>query len=312
MTRKLRNKILGDSLIWVIIAAFVVIMLFPFVYILSTALKSDTDLATSVGRILPKAAQWENFTKAWQLLDFPKCFFNSFIVAIAVTALTIFLCSLAAYEDKITTFGHLLKAMKEDFRDDEILRQYLLHKVPKFCKDKDATEFGKKVMDDLAECLGGQANYRGGKFEPSLFAFYSYNWFKNVTIATADGRKSESALSRGVNPSESTENINIAALLDAIKTMDYTKYPGGAVIYMDIPLMYKTPQPSLFASVMRAFCENGGSIMDFNVISRNALLEAQKNPETHKNIVVRVCGYSAYFHTLTAEMQNEVIQRTQR
>lgn len=97
MTRKLRNKILGDSLIWVIIAAFVVIMLFPFVYILSTALKSDTDLATSVGRILPKAAQWENFTKAWQLLDFPKCFFNSFIVAIAVTALTIFLCSLAAY-----------------------------------------------------------------------------------------------------------------------------------------------------------------------------------------------------------------------
>ena len=78
------------------------------------------------------------------------------------------------------------------------------------------------------------------KFEPSLFAFYSYNWFKNVTIATADGRKSESALSRGVNPSESTENINIAALLDAIKTMDYTKYPGGAVIYMDIPLMYKT------------------------------------------------------------------------
>lgn len=238
---------------------------------------------------------------------------DNFAAAGAGTVIdSIYAIKKAVYEDKITTFGHLLKAMKEDFRDDEILRQYLLHKVPKFCKDKDATEFGKKVMDDLAECLGGQANYRGGKFEPSLFAFYSYNWFKNVTIATADGRKSESALSRGVNPSESTENINIAALLDAIKTMDYTKYPGGAVIYMDIPLMYKTPQPSLFASVMRVFCENGGSIMDFNVISRNALLEAQKNPETHKNIVVRVCGYSAYFHTLTAEMQNEVIQRTQR
>ena len=54
MSRKLRKKILGDSLIWVIIAAFVVIMLFPFVYILSTALKSDTDLATSVGRIFAR------------------------------------------------------------------------------------------------------------------------------------------------------------------------------------------------------------------------------------------------------------------
>ena len=71
MTRKLRNKILGDSLIWVIIAAFVVIMLFPFVYILSTALKSDTDLATSVGRILPKAAQWEKHGSCW---IFPSAF----------------------------------------------------------------------------------------------------------------------------------------------------------------------------------------------------------------------------------------------
>ena len=74
MTRKLRNKILGDSLIWVIIAAFVVIMLFPFVYILSTALKSDTDLATSVGRILPKAAQWENLQKHGSCWIFPSAF----------------------------------------------------------------------------------------------------------------------------------------------------------------------------------------------------------------------------------------------
>ena len=89
MSRKLRKKILGDSLIWVIIAAFVVIMLFPFVYILSTALKSDTDLATSVGRISPKAAQWENFTKSMAAAGFSQVLFNSFIVAIAVTALTI-------------------------------------------------------------------------------------------------------------------------------------------------------------------------------------------------------------------------------
>ena len=77
--------------------------------------------------------------------------------------------------------------------------------------------------------------------------FYSYNWFKKCNDCNGRWTKKVKVLSHeAFNPSESTENINIAALLDAIKTMDYTKYPGGAVIYMDIPLMYKTPQPSLF------------------------------------------------------------------
>ena len=63
---------------------------------------------------------------------------------------------------------------------------------------------------------------------------------------------------------------------------------------------------------MRLFCENGGSIMDFNVVDVPTLLDAQKHPENHKNIVVRVCGYSALFHSLPRQMQDEVIARTQR
>ena len=52
--------------------------------------------------------------------------------------------------------------------------------------------------------------------------------------------------------------------------------------------------------------------MDFNVVNKELLLQAQREPENHRNIVVRVCGYSAYFHTLTSQMQDEVIGRTQR
>lgn len=218
----------------------------------------------------------------------------------------------AVFDKKIVSMEKLKEALSDNFEQEEILRQYLLHKVPKFCRDAEATEFGKHVMHDLAECLGGEPNGRGGFFEPSLFAFYSYDWFKDTTGATADGRQCGTGLSRGVNPSESTENINIATLLDALKRLDYTEFPGGAVTYMDIPVVKDTMQPQIFASVIRAFCENGGSVMDFNVVNRQALLDAQKNPEAHRNIVVRICGYSAYFHTLTVEMQNEVIGRTQR
>ncbi len=95
----------------------------------------------------------------------------------------------------------LRKAMEHNFDNHEVLRQYLLHKVPKFGRDKEVNVFGRKVMHDLAERLGGQDNYRQGKFEPSLFAFYSYDWFKEFTQATADGRKrGGTRLSRGVNP----------------------------------------------------------------------------------------------------------------
>lgn len=218
----------------------------------------------------------------------------------------------AVYDRNIVTMDELRKAMEHNFDNHEVLRQYLLHKVPKFGRDKEVNVFGRKVMHDLAERLGGQDNYRQGKFEPSLFAFYSYDWFKEFTQATADGRKRGTGLSRGVNPGESTENIDIATLIDSIKELDFTEFPGGAVNYMDIPVTYKDTRSELFAAVIQGFCESGGSVMDFNVVNKELLLKAQKEPEAHRNIVVRVCGYSAYFHTLSREMQNEVIGRTQR
>ena len=95
--RIIKTNLAGKGAAWLTIFMLVFGVLFPFLYILATALKSDSDLATSVGRILPKEVQWSNFAKAWKLLDFPTCFLNSFVVAIVVTLLTILFCSMAAY-----------------------------------------------------------------------------------------------------------------------------------------------------------------------------------------------------------------------
>ena len=92
-----KRELPGEVLCWGVIAALVFLIIFPFAYILSTALKSDQDLATSVGRILPESVQWDNFAKAWELLDFPTNFLNSFVVSASVTLLTVLLCSMAAY-----------------------------------------------------------------------------------------------------------------------------------------------------------------------------------------------------------------------
>lgn len=218
----------------------------------------------------------------------------------------------AVYTRKTVTMEALRAALAADFSGEEALRRFLQNQVPKFGRETEANTFGSRVMTDIAFCLGGMPNGRGGVYEASLFAFYAYEWFKDKTGSTPDGRRAGAALSRGANPGESTENIDVATLLDAQRYLDYTNYPGGCVTYMDLPLMKTQPQYTMYASVIQQFLQNGGCIMDFNVVDRLALEEARRDPESHRNIVVRVCGYSAYFHSLSEEMQDEVIARLQR
>lgn len=219
---------------------------------------------------------------------------------------------MAVYSKHAFSMEQLKNALAHNYSDEELLRQYMLHKVPKFCKSDDVTEFGGRVMKDLSACLNGSLNCRGGFFEASLFAFYSYDWFKNNAEATPDGRRKGTRLSRGTNPSESTEGIDVATLLHSIKYLDFTAYPGAAVLYMDLPLTIRRPQMNVFSDIIRVFIENKGSVMDFNVVNKELLQQAQRDPENHRNIVVRVCGYSALFHSLEQQMQNEIIERVQR
>ncbi len=216
------------------------------------------------------------------------------------------------YFKKIYSMDQLKKAIDSNFENDEIMRQYLINQVPKFCMSSVVTKFGRKVIKDISACLNGIPNSRGGEYEASLFAYYSYEWFKDSTFASANGRQKGVGLSRGANPSESTDGIDAATLLYAQKNLDYSDLPGGAVTYMDLPLVLSDPQTEMFSVIIRLFLENGGSIMDFNVVSKALLKKAQKDPENHKNIVVRVCGYSALFYSLSEDIQNEIINRLQR
>ena len=91
------SRTIGRTFAYLLALLLAFMILFPFLYILSTALKSSSDLATSAGRFLPQVFTWSNFAEAWQLLDFPVCFLNSFFVSIMVTLLTVIVCSMAAY-----------------------------------------------------------------------------------------------------------------------------------------------------------------------------------------------------------------------
>lgn len=217
------------------------------------------------------------------------------------------------YDEKRVTLSEFAEILQGNFGDDEVLRQYILNKLPKYGQDNsDIKKFAAKVMDDIPICMDHLANGHGGYYEASLFSFYSYSALRKNTGATPDGRLAGAALSRGINPSESTANIDAASLLYAQKSMDYTSIPGCAVLYMDLPLTKTETKGDIYSQLIRYFLHNDGGMMDFNIVDREQLLEAKKDPENHKNIIVRVCGYSAPFYSLNEEMQDEIINRMQR
>lgn len=219
----------------------------------------------------------------------------------------------AVYEDGKLSMEQMRELLRTDFEGQEPLRLYLMNKIPKYGQDDPEVEaFAGKVFHDLAVHSSGMPNARGGYFEASLFAFFFYDMLKERTWATADGRHAGQRISRGCNPGESTENIDAATLMQSLRAIDFTDYPGCAVSYLEMPISKTNTETEVFVKILDAFVHCGGNALDFNVVDKEMLLQAKTDPDNHRNLIVRVCGYSAPFVSLREELQDEVIQRTMR
>jgi len=167
------------------------------------------------------------------------------------------------------------------------------------------------VLEALAG-MAGQKNARGGDYLP---AFYPHDIFRplgELTGATPDGRRSGMPLSRGCSPSEFIEGQIPLDIISSLEPIDFTNYADSFCTEMTLPRMAPDIAVNVFTTLMEAFLRNGGSSLQFNMLDREKLLEAQENPEEHGDIVVRVCGYSAVFIHLNRQQQNEVIMRAIR
>ena len=91
--------------------------------------------------------------------------------------------------------------------------------------------------------------------------------------------------------------------------MDMSNYPGGAVLYLDMPYSQDNTNPDIYKFIVKYFIANGGNILDINTMNVETLQDARVHPEDHKNLVVRVWGFSAYYVTLDEDTQDEMIKR---
>ena len=219
------------------------------------------------------------------------------------------------YEDGVLGMKDLIDALDDDFDGKEELRQTLLNKVPKYGNDNpEVDRMVKLATDILFDTLRKYETYRGGPFVGSLLPVASYVAFGMTTGATPDGRHAKERLADGISPTAGMDRNGPTAVFKSVCTIDHRRCPNGVIFNQKInPGTIRTPEGIMkFSQLIRSYISLGGSHIQFNIVSADVLKDAQKNPEKHRGLVVRVAGYSAFFHEIHKDVQDSIIARTEQ
>jgi formate C-acetyltransferase len=218
------------------------------------------------------------------------------------------------YDKKTLSMVDLLTAMNEDFEGHEPVRQMLVNKSPAYGNDDDyADSIALSVFDGYFDVLDGRPNTKGGEYRVNLLPTTVHIYFGQVTGATPNGRKSGKPLSDGVSPSHGADTKGPTAVIKSVAKIDHSRTGGTLLNQKLMPdIVADEEGRSKLAHLVRAYFKLGGHHIQFNVIERDTLLEAQQNPEKYRDLIVRVAGYSDYFVNLGKPLQDEIISRTEQ
>ncbi len=218
------------------------------------------------------------------------------------------------FDKKIISAEDLLAALQTDFKGYEILRAMLINKAPKYGNDIDEVDkLGVKWVNYFAEGLKKYRNGRGGIYQMGLYTVSAHVPMGQNVGASPDGRRAKSPLADGgVSAMYGNDICGPTALLQSVAKLPYEKASNGTLLNMKfIPAFFKTDTGiNKFVNLLRAVCRLGISHIQFNVINKEDLLKAQKEPERYKSLTIRVAGYTAYFTELSEDLQDEIIART--
>ena len=217
------------------------------------------------------------------------------------------------FEEKKVPFAQFREIVAGNFAGHEWLRQYILESLPKHGTGDEAMDaFSAAVLEDLSG-MGGQTNGRGGLYLPAFYPHDIYRPLGEIIGATPDGRQAGVPLSRGVSPSEFIETDSPLDLIHSLKAIDFTKFADSFCAELTLPGMENTEENAgILTSIIRAFLDAEGSSLQINLINRDLLADARVHPEQHRNLCVRVCGYSAVYVYLAPAVQDEILHRAVR
>lgn len=191
----------------------------------------------------------------------------------------------------------------------------LIEEVPKFGNDiPEVDAFARRVAYTYTKPLLNYRNPRGGMFQAGLYPVSANVPLGAQTGATPDGRLAHTPVADGVSPSAGKDVNGPTAAANSVARLDHYIASNGTLFNQKFHPSALSGRRGLenFAGLIRSYFDQKGSHMQFNVVSRETLLDAQKHPEQYKHLVVRVAGYSALFTTLSKSLQDDIIRRTEQ
>jgi len=240
---------------------------------------------------------------------------NTFIQAVGIGSLSDSLAAVSklVFDEQILDLPGLVSILDRDFEEDEALRQRMLHRVPKYGNDDDfVDDLMLRAFRSLLAMIDGRPDARGGSYRLEMLPTTCHVYFGAVTGATPDGRKAGLPLSEGISPVQGADRSGPTAVLRSASKMDHIK-TGGTLLNMKFAPALLAGQEGIrnLAHLVRGYFKMDGHHVQFNVVQAETLREAQRDPASHRDLIVRVAGYSDYFCDLSAELQEEIIQRTE-
>ena len=265
--------------------------------LISSALVDD---CIEVGKTLQEGGAKYNFS-------------GSFITAMANAADSLAAIQKFIYDEKTLTLDDLKEALSKDFEGREPLRQMLMNHAPKYGNDDDyVDEIARQIVESATDEIEKYLDSRNGRYVLSVLS-QSFNVLQGKSVgATPDGRYAFEALADNASPAASRDVNGPTAALRSVSKIDQFRPLIGTLLNQKFdPVIVKGEKGrEILGTLIRSYFDEYGEHVQINVVDEATLRDAQIHPEKHRNLMVRVAGYSAYFIELDKDVQENVIART--
>lgn len=228
------------------------------------------------------------------------------------------------YEEKKITPKQLWDALTDDFTSEENKRiqRLLMEDAPKYGNDID--EVDELVVNAYASYIDEMKKYPNTRYGRGPIGGIRYAGTSSIsanvgqgfqTMSTPDGRKAHTPLAEGCSPAHNCDKAGPTAVFKTVSKLPTHEITGGVLLNQKVtPQLLETEEnkEKLMMLMKTFFNRLKGYHVQYNVVSRETLLDAQRHPEKHKDLIVRVAGYSAFFNVLSKATQDDIIARTEQ
>jgi trans-4-hydroxy-L-proline dehydratase len=240
---------------------------------------------------------------------------TNYIQGVGIGTITDSLSSIKrhVFEQNTLSMDALLSILSTDFEGYEKERLLFLNKTPRYGNDDDAADdIMRQVFNAYYSEVNGRPNTKGGYYRINMLPTTCHIYFGSVIGATPDGRHAWTPVSEGISPVQGADRHGPTAVLKSAAKMDHVRTGGTLLNQKFTPRLLEGDAGLMNVShLVRTYFQLGGHHIQFNVVNAEMLREAQRQPELHRDLIVRVAGYSDYFCDLGKALQDEIIARTE-